>query len=602
MIFSEAQTLDADDIFNGWGRGDDPDFWNSLLPALSTVTFFQSADPAFAGTFSLDSSSDEMRELAQKSVVSGMRNCITKISRSWGYYTSAAHDVKAIFKDSLQTVSEVIDGVSSAMEAVEIAVNSIAWIPIVGWIIKIIYEVVNLIGKIVTSIKRRQDSRKKIALAELAAEYALPMASWTPEADTLMGRMLQKKLRPGAFDLEWAFMPRYPATRVDDFVAQRQRYETKEACTDAWLLWSDVEKPSNIDHASRPGLGFVPGTMNIHGAMSLPTSGGGWVQDYGGFFPITQTLATNVWGQTVKGDSGMTFAVDTEKVSQAWINYVSSAFHFGSEKLGGWSMVRGGIDQSLPLSAAGASRLKFNCGECDVGRFGCTDRIAGKKKSSRWMRPTGTGHRSSYLSYLHEMFQWQGNDDDRWNTITPVEALRSLREIQEAQVRSMKCMYLDDSTSADGSGNPRFKAIKRGGELHRSWVRSVTAMFESGDWKRIDYRNVIPGEEIDAQIKSLLAQSGTTPDRYFNLDSRHRPGLAAVLASGPTVLGDPKVPTPPPLNQVPTALSAGGSMKLRQLMGKGGGTSTSKTSSNAPLLLGAAAAAFFMMRGRGSRK
>src|SRR5690606_38559804 len=130
--------------------------------------------------------------------------------------------------------------------------------------------------------------------------------------------------------------------------------------------------------------------------------------------------------------------------------------------------------------------IEYKCSSCDHGAKGCT---AGRDKG-RWRTPAGKGHKDSYLAHLHQMFGWgeYGRQDDWWETATPVIALRNLRDRQEAMIRSKKCMYLDDSTNADGSGQPRFRAIKKGSSLHKLWDQCVTAMFESGDWKTIDYR------------------------------------------------------------------------------------------------------------------
>src|SRR5690606_37298014 len=117
---------------------------------------------------------------------------------------------------------------------------------------------------------------------------------------------------------------------------------------------------------------------------------------------------------------------------------------------------------------------------------------------------------------------------------------------------SKKCMYLDDSTNADGSGQPRFRAIKKGSSLHKLWDQCVTAMFESGDWKTIDYRDVVQGEEVDKALRLHLSNRyNTTPEKFFNLDKTlgsamaGRASLGIAAKAGPSVLGDPKPPEPP---------------------------------------------------------
>ena len=603
MLFSPNDLRDPDGVFKGWDYESNPFDWENKLPALSTVEFFRT-DPAYQGLFSLSTNSVVIQELGRYSVFSAVRNCVAQISTAWGYFTTTVGTLKLMFKDSISLVSQVLNTVSTVMESIEIAVNSIAWIPIVGWIIKIIFEVAKIITNIISSIQKKRAERKQSELDKIAKEYALPMADWTPEADTLMCQELQKRLMPGKFDLEWAFMPRYPANNAGDFVAQHQKYSPDDSCFSGWLVWSNLFK-SQTDAQSFPGLGFVPGTMNLHAALSLDTRAGGAVKDYGDYFPITRTVSAQIWSQAVKGDSGLTFGIDTEKVIDAWINYVAAAYHYGLEGIDGWSLVAGRINRNEPLRFDDIPGLKYNCSECDVGSSNCDSALAGKKEDKRWRTPPSDGHRSAFVAHLRSMFGWKTTlngqslkEDDWWETMTPVVALKNMRERQEAMIRSPKCMYLDDSTDAAGSGQPRFRSLKKGSSLHKIWEQSVTAMFESGDWKRIDYRDVIPGEDVDKAIRLVLSnQYNTTPEKFFNLDKSFGQGKASMgiaVAPGPSVLGDPEPPAPPDPVDVKTAVVAG----MRLTPKRAGTSGTRKKSSTAPLLIGAAAVGLLMLRGR----
>lgn len=607
MLFSDQQLTDPNSVFNGWGLVSDPGQWESRLPGLATMNFFR-ADPAYDGIFNLSTqgkggASFYIQELGRSAVFSALRNCVAQISVAWGYFSSAFNTIRLLFKDTLTAISRVLDTVSTVMDSIELAVNSISWIPIVGWIIKIVFEVAKIVTSIISAVQEKRAERKQAELDRLARQYALPMAEWTPEADTVMGQMLQMQLAPGKFNLEWAFMPRYPANKVGDFVASRQKYNPNDSCFSGWLVYSKMAGGEQ----SEAGLGFVPGTMNIHGAMSLNTQAGGDVRDYGDFFPITRSVANQLWSQAVKGDSGLTFAIDTDKVITAWKEYVSSAYHYGVEALDGWSMIAGDVDRSWPLKYSDIPGLKYNCSECDTGSSNCDSKLAGKKREHRWRTPPGDGHKSAFLQHLHQMFGWKTfqhgkslKEDERWDTMTPVVALRNLRERQEAMIRSPKCMYLDDSSNSGGTGTRRFNAIRKGSDLHEIWVKSVTAMFESGDWKKIDYRDVIQGEDVDQAIRLALSnQNLPPPEKYFNLDKKWGTGKASLgikAVSGPSVLGDPEPPKPPGLVEVTTANVKG--MALSPGRAGQGKTSTRKKSSAAPLLIGAAAIGLLMMRGR----
>ncbi len=619
VLFSDQQTADTGGIFNGWGRESNPADWDNNLPALSTIEFF-SGDPAYSGLFDLSTggkggSSEFIQVLGRSAVFSAVRNCVTNISTAWGYFRSSIGIIKLLFRDTLQWISRVLKTASTVMESIELAVNSIAWIPVVGWIIKIIFEVSKIITSIITSVREKRAERDQKELDRIARQYGLPMASWTPEADTMMCQLLQMNLAPGKFDLEWAFSPRYPAKSVGDFVAQRQKINPDDSCFSGWLVYSDLFKSSTAD---APGLGFVPGTGNIHGAMSLKIHAGGVVKDYGDFFPITRSVSAQLWSQAVKGDSGLTFALDTERLITAWKEYVSSAFHYGLEGIGGWSMIAGDTTTGSILDFDEIPNFKFYCGPCDIGTGGCTKRIKNKvKKSNRKLTPSGNGHRNAFNAHLRSMIGWTTflhgeslKEEDWWETMTPVKALRNMQERQEAMIRSPKCMYLDDSTSADGTGQARFRALKRGSDLHKIWQQSVTAMFESGDWKRIDYQDVIKGEDVDQAIRLKLSQMGLgTPEKYFNMDSKtgFQKGKASMMIApragvGPSILGDPEPPKPPDIVEVETATVMGMALsprpRGRRFRPGFASKKRKKKSSGLPLLLGAAGIGLLMMRGR----
>lgn len=606
MLFSHEQVADTSGIFSGWGAQGNSVFnyleWESKLPSLQTRTFF-SLDPAYASLFKKGvGGTSFIEEMGMYSVMSATRNCITRIATAWGWFSKANNAIKIIFKDHIALVQQAITTAKEVMAAIELAVNSICWIPIVGWIIKIIYEIAKIITSIVSAVQEARERRNQEALNKNARAYALPMAEWDPDIDTVMCRYMQSQLSASIFNLEWCFMPRYPAKSASDFVAMQQKYNPDDECFSGWLVWSRMYQEVNSEP---PGLGFVPGTMNLHASLSLNSRAGADVKDLGDFFPVTRSVAAQLWSQTVKGDSGMTFAVDTDKCKNAWMDYVAAAYGYGLDGIRGWSMASSRINKSTPLIYADAKSdsLRYTCTSCDYGAKGCN---SGSDKG-RWRTPPGNGHRSAYLSHLHTMFGWSTTEhgkslkqDDWWETSIPVKALDNLYDRQMAMILSEKCMYLDDSTNAGGSGQTRFRAIRKGGELHRRWENAVTAMFQSGDWKRIDYRDVIPGEEVDKAIRLMLSNHHkTTPEKFFNMDKKIGQGIASLgiaAKTGPTVLGDPEPPKPPPPVEVGTARVKGMPLSPQRAPIKAKGSSR-KPASSAPLLIGAAAVGLLFMKG-----
>lgn len=547
-------------IFKG-RVAEDPFNWSSRLPDMDAQKFLSIGGfegiIASAGGTELSVSYFDLA--AKSSVFAGIRNCMGYVASAYGYFQSAVGAVRTIFKSPLlDLVREVSEAV---MSAVELAVNTISSFPVVGWIIKILFEIADTIFGIVKAVRQKAEQKDQKALNDLAREGFLPMAFPSPDADTIFGRTLQNSILD--LNVEWMIRPQYLATKAGDFFVTRQRAGGGESgCTDAYLIQSN----------KTGGLGFMPGSVNIHSAMELHTRTGGLIRDIGQFFPVTQSMSANVWGQILKGDSGLTFAIDTDNIAPQWSDYVRAAMEFSTEKVSrGWSTIKGTLSQSNIYDSE-----HYTCTSCDRGRTSCTDWKGANKDHMKTRGIAGTGHESVLSEYYAQIFDWGRVNSNKaytmdnidWDDIAPNRSLNELRARQEAMINSPKCMYLDDSTNAAGTGQQRFKAITKGSPLHELWEDNVQAMFESGDWKRIDYRDVIKGEEVDQALHNTTGNMQTTPDKFFNMDSpsamsRGRAAMKfAGEGTGPSVLGDP---TPPPASDqvdfTPPRLGFGGSSK-----------------------------------------
>lgn len=550
-IYTIADIESKSGPFNGWGA--DSVFaaqaWESKLPSLDAVRLVNLNPSISAGL------QRQYEDAGRYSVASGLRNCVARISMSWGYFQSGSGALRGIFKDSMAAVSEALSGVNAFFnsEAFNAAINSVSWVPVVGWIIKIIVLIAKQVVKIVKAVQERRQRDEAEDAAELAKQWSLPRGEFDPDADEIAGRELLNHLSPGLLDFEWMVMPPSLAMSPSDFEGLSQKVSPGDTCRSGWLIRG---KDNYIG-----GLGFIPGTMNIHQGVSLAAgSNYGLVRDMGAYYPVTQTMAASIWAQAVKGDSGLVFACDTDSIKRMWMDYVHAAMQFAVGPLSkGWSVVAGNTEFGSD---------KFKCGRCDQGLGNC----GGGSKDKSWSKWRGVpdskarDHQFGYIKYFQELFDWKmtngkpmaknfdvetfNPDKIDFESMIPSKFLDNMYERQVAMINSPKCMYLDDSTSAGGSGQPRFKAIKKGSDLHELWEDNVQAMFESGDWMRIDYRDVIKGEEVDQALHNITGNMATTPDKFFNMDSpaKHSRGRAAMKFSGgggPSVLGDPTPPTPP---------------------------------------------------------
>lgn len=539
-------------LFNGWAlqQEAEPAEWYSRLPTMEALGMVQ-AIPQISTMITeegKDGARSQYEYLGRYSAILGLRNCMSGVARAWGYLQSGSKAVAGIFKDSFKQLGDILRNVSEILEnsPLAMALDALVAIPIVGWIIYIIKEIVKAIFRIYGKIKEKESADERATAAELTAEYALPMWDFVPEFDTSMGRLLQEQLSPLHYDAEWMMLPANPAVNAGDFFAEKMKAEPgAQTCTDAWAIMSSNEELPG-------GLGFMPGTMNIHSTVGLrPKSTYGGPIDLGTYMPVTGSMAATIWGQLVKGDSSMMFAIRPDYVKGQWQNYMEAAFGFALDELSkGWSCVAG---------KTSFGDTTYECGRCDRDFSNCDK--DGKMRSI----PTSSAeaHEFGYLYYLQQIFGLPAISSTRdLPYVDPSKidlddsyigkALDNLYQRQKDTIDSIKCMYLDDgSVDAEGGieSSRRYQAIRPGTDLHSQWIENVQAVFDSGDWKRVNYLDVIKGSKIDQSIHQACANMGTTPDEFFQMKSptRFERGLAKkgmATTAGPSVLGDPKPPPP----------------------------------------------------------
>ena len=515
-IFSLDELHSPDSLFQG--RAIDPLEWSSRLPDLSVFNF--GADPALLEDLW---GGEQVSRLAMRNVASALRLAIGRVAITQGFASEQFPALHGMFADPLEVLSK---GLSLAEEilgsrAFSNAVDQIGWIPIVGWIIELVASVVELVVKIISSVrdKRLEDARK-----ELAQIATLPIANWSRGADEVLTRSMM--LRLDDCDAQWIVLPRYPATSKEDFRATPQRVNPTDSIYAGWLVHTGRYGPETD---GSQGLGFVPGTRNLHGAMELRTRGARDFRDLGGYFPTARLAAVQWWEMIVAGGPAM-FSVDPTAAREAWADYLRSAVDFGHDVLDGWS------------TSVSASHFGATVHRCEVEMYGageCT-----KKNKGRTVPIVGTGHRSAYLDYLFTLFDPRRHDAERgwdrdnidWDDTIPGRALANLEERQRALLQSLACMTVDDS---EVNGRPRFRAIGTAtskGPLWQRWYESVTAVFQSGDWRRVKFDDV-PEGSLKAELRDRCITAGIECE---NLGRQFETHLAA-----PSSLGSPVPPTPP---------------------------------------------------------
>ncbi|MEX1365604.1 MAG: hypothetical protein AB1Z98_20925 [Nannocystaceae bacterium] len=518
MIFSLDQLHDPRSVFRG--NGGDPLEWTSRLPDLSVFGF--GADPALAADLW---SGQQVAQLTMRNVASALRLASGRVGVTLGFSAAQLPALSGLFVDSLDTLYGGIDLASKVLgtEAFAQALDSLGWIPIAGWVLDLVGSVVELVTNLARAVGDLREAKAREALAQVTT---VPLAQWSQGADEVLARTMMMRL--GQHDAQWLVSPRYPATSASDFRAKAEVINPGDQRWAGWIVYSG-DGPA-AQGVGSPGLGFIPGTRNLHGAMELRTRGARDLRDLGAFYPTARMAAVQWWEMVVGGGPAM-YSVDAKAARQAWADYLRAAVEFGDHTLSGWS---------TSITATGLGTTTHTCVPELYGVGECR-----KSRRNKSVPIVGTGHRSAYLDYLFTLFEPRRYDPDRgwdrdnidWDDTIPGRALANLEERQRAVLQSLACMTVDDS---EVDGVPRFRAIgtaSNKGPLWQRWYDSVVAVFESGDWRRVRFDDV-PEGALKQELRERCVSVGID---CTTLGRQHE----TTFAPAPSSLGDPVPPTPP---------------------------------------------------------
>jgi hypothetical protein len=516
MIFSIDALHDPGSPFRG--NGLDPLDWASRLPDLSVFGF--RADPALEADLW---DGQQVAQLVMRNVASALRMASGRVAVTQGFSGRQLPALTDLFRDSFDTLSAGLDLASKVLgsRSFTASLDQLGWIPYAGWVLELIASVTELVVGIVQAVGNRREAEARKLLASVGT---LPLAQWSQGADEVLTRAMMMRLE--GYDAQWIVSPRYPARAPSDFLAQPAEARPGDDRWAAWVVYTGG--PPEPGEGSL-GLGFVPGTRNLHGAMELRTRGAGDLRDLGAFYPTARMAAVQWWEMIVAGGPAM-FSVDASAAQRAWADYVQAAVGFGDEVLDGWS------------TSITATRLGAKTHTCVAELYGVGECRKGKRNEQ--VPIVGHGHRSAYRGYLFELFDprridpgkgWARDNID-WNDTIPGRALESLEARQRAVLQSLSCMTVDDSAVG---GRPRFRAIGTAtskGPLWQRWYDSVTAVLQSGDWRRVRLDDV-PEGALKAELRDRCLAAG--------IDCATLGKQIETTLVTPSSLGDPVPPTPP---------------------------------------------------------
>ena len=532
----------------------DPASFVSNLPDLGFYNWVAQIDPALGKAFpdnafptpvgNVDLGNLGYTAYAQfTSTLRAVRLVLSKLATTVGFLRPTFKALGDVFKGPVAAVGDALNIALQVLDnpGFNAAINSLCAIPIVGWIIKAVVAVAKLVLKIVEAVRTNRAKRQE---AWRQMRSLMPLAQWDADIDAIQVRNIGLRLH--VFDAAYVFMPRYRATSPADFYAEQASGDPDKKRVDAWRL---------LTRYADGGLGFVPGTQNLHGAIEMPIGFCGGVKDLGDFFPTAQQIAHQLWNTILKDDAPALFSVPAGRCAKAWESYLMSVLAYTVRDISGWSCA------SDPQN--GGSKVPSRDYLQGSGPYPTTQVDPNTSKNPKTVPIKGTGHRSAMLDHLQALFDWTAgrdtkilNDDPKFPEVAvdfdksaPGRALANLRERQRFALspqNGLMAAYVDDSRVRPGAGAidkvPRWPAIADKSEgLWDAWDRARRDLLQSDRWKDIDLEDV-PGGPADPFRDKLTAD-----DRAFYqtlVDRGLRPGAAGRAPNLGRVAA--KAPPPPP--------------------------------------------------------
>lgn len=555
-------------------------------------------------------------------VVTASRDLVGTMVQSVGFLSGEFSNLGMIFIEKSSTAMKVLNVAQMIVESEYFgkAIDAIGWIPVVGWIIKAVVEVANIVADIVKAVRV---SNWDAAYRMIAQRLSVPIGGtqFSTEADQMVTQRVFAMLEMGNqyYSPQALIRPAFGGG-LDDYGSEGVADPDKSKLSVGWTVTPG--QPTG-------GMGYVPGTGNLSQTMFFPAqeSGGGCaagrVRDMGGMYPTAQGLANSWWSMLLQQGPAM-YSVAPLQETSAWESYVENLLAFAKSTLSGWTCG----PTAYPFTN------EFDCvpevhgtGEC--GRPG--------KKSGRRTYPSdyGRDHHAVFTAYLYSLFfgptggvsgqsysgftgfkdgwqetlpllgplamggsynndlgfPWPEPDNIDVSQAVPVAALENLYERQVATLQSVHCMYVN------GEDPDRFPAFKQPG-LKQKWEQAATALLQTNDWRRVTYQDM-PEGPLKAALAQKAEQAGLDPNQLnppcdpglvTGKDGKLRPRRCPPnfgLAAGPSVLGDPVPPAPPEPNDVDQQKFAVGKLVGGGKGSKGGG---------AGIAVAAAAAAFLFLK------
>jgi hypothetical protein len=471
---------------------------------------------------------NEMTQMANLDTIRGLRGMVGTVATTVGFVRSTmTTDIKNIYNEPLQTVAAGVEVLSNVVNSkyFQKAMEGIAWIPIVGWIIAIVADLLTLIADIASHVRSKRIKEMNTALARRAHVPLMGDPDLAKAANQAGVRKILQYIED--WKLQGTFLPpvALPANGAVGFVKALAARDP-DSDYDYVDENGDTIKLTAAWYLTGPplGLGLQPGSLDLVRMIEFLAGHGGAVPQSTGRFMITaRQMAAQLWQMVQNAGEPCLFAVDTHYVTEAWDNYVHGLLEYNEQC----------VMKGFTVDDAG-----YPCSTdhwCYEQNQFCRSRDVGKKV--KW--PGSVNHFAEFNQYLASTFWGRGPLQDRFpydvrdtnkewdpdnfhyqNTIYGM-ALRQLREQQSSYVGGYEAMLVHPGK--EGNITP-FPSLANDNGLKQKWGQTVTRILNDPSlWRNVNWRDVpeytfwgespreILKQKWQGQIQGTITTGGAPP-------------------------------------------------------------------------------------------
>ncbi len=506
---------------------------------------------------------NELISLANTDTIRALRGVIGNVAMTVGFTRNAMQgNVRNVFAEPLRTVAQALEMLNRVVnsEYFQKAVEGISWIPIVGWIIAIVAEILTLVANISARVRAKRITEMNMELAKMTR---VPLLSADPDLQRAANEQQTKRILRWleTYELWMAFMPpyKYPSgSNVESsFAVQAARDPKGDAdyidengdrvnLTQAWYLGG----PSF-------GGGSVPGGLEMYSLLEfLAGHGSAAPRTVGQYMVTARQMATQLWQLVLSSGEPALFTIDTDFHRRAWDDYVHALFVYGEQcVLKGFTMSRSG----RPCSGDHwcYDDAPSFCRRRDVGKVvkwpGGLDGVTHFPELVAWLTTEFWGRGPDKTNFPYDVRdrgkQWDPDNFYYQNTIY-AEALRQLHEQQWSYLGGYEAMYVhpakefEDTFTGTTQSAPRgiFPALANDSQLRKRWGETVTLILNDRDlWRQVNWQDVPAYRFWGQSPREILRQ------KWNNQAS----GWLTAGGQPPPVPGGPQDYPPPPPPALP---------------------------------------------------